>query len=147
MTIFEVILPHRMGLIAIGAIWAFQSAFIGLKLLTSNLKVAQIRPNRPLFLQSKQVLAVQDQKPFNKMLMSTYLNAWNINHFFLFLQIETDFRPIKAYLEMLKWPQLQSNPYLCGKITSKTVIYTESTFILPFKLELRLACHFLKTLI
>ena len=43
-----------------------------------------------------------------------YFKAWNINRFFLFLQIETDFRPLKAlwaYLEMLKWPQLQLNPH------------------------------------
>ena len=33
--------------------------------------VAQMKPNRPLFLQSKQVLAVQDQKVYNKMLIST----------------------------------------------------------------------------
>ena len=33
-------------------------------------------------------------------------------------------------------------PFLCGKITSKIVVFTESTFILPFKLDLRLACHF-----
>ena len=33
--------------------------------------VAQMKPNRPLFLQSKQVLALQDQKVFNKMLIST----------------------------------------------------------------------------
>ena len=33
-------------------------------------------------------------------------------------------------------------PILCGKITSKIVIFTESTVILPFKLESRLVCHF-----
>ena len=50
---------------------------------------------------------------------------------------------------MLKWPPIAMKPILCGKITSKIVIFTESTYILPFKLELRLACHFkaLKTLI
>ena len=30
-----------------------------------------MKPNRPLFLQSKQVLALQDQKVFNKMLIKT----------------------------------------------------------------------------
>ena len=40
--------------------------------------MAQMKPNRPLFLQSKQVLAVQDQKVSNKMLISTGMHEISI---------------------------------------------------------------------
>ena len=37
-----------------------------------------MKPNRPLFLQSKQVLVVQDQKVFNKMFISTWMHKISI---------------------------------------------------------------------
>ena len=40
-----------------------------------------------------------------------YFKAWNINRFFLFLPIKA----LWAYSEMLKWPQLQSNPFCVAK--------------------------------
>jgi hypothetical protein len=74
------------------------------------------------------------------------LNARNINHFFLFLPIKTDFRPI---LKLAQMTPIVSKPFLCGEITSKIVYFTDSTFIWLFKLKLRLVCFFkaLKTLI
>ena len=47
-------------------------------IITTIIFAVQVKPNRPLFLQSKQGLALQDQKGFNKMLISTWMHEISI---------------------------------------------------------------------
>ena len=87
---------------------------------TSNWKVTQMKPDGPLFLQSNQVLAIQAKQLYNKI----FLNAWNINRFFILLPIETDFSQMAAlwaYWDLSRGPPIGFESILYGKITSKLV--------------------------
>ena len=85
--------------------------------------MTQIKADGPLFLQSNQVLAIQAKQLYNKILI-LYLNAWNINRFFILLPIETDFSQMAAlwaYWGLSRGPPIGFESILYGKITSKLV--------------------------